>query len=201
MLSSRTNWKSPIAAMTEFTLLKGFAQIMPEVGGSRTWRNGDFKRYHEEYQAALFTYGLNYLKPLATWEYSHNWEHKSVRGIKPIQGGGDFAVRARFSDDADWTYKYIELKEWVPQELPTGDTLQSIINKLTKYYSRDLIVAIYVNRATTISFQGLTIPKLHINQLWIYGHQANKLCFLTGDLLGPCQHYHFEYPCFPKQAA
>ena len=169
-------------------MLAVFSGVLPEVGGSRTWRKRPFKKYHEEHQSALFAYALSQKAYCYQWEY---WcgEHADY----------DCAVRCHLPQGR-LVYKAVQLKELVPAGLNPQSSLQCLINGLVKYRARpgeeSLVVSIYINRAACICFRELSIPKLQIEQLWLYGHLDLHSCFLVGNLLGHPKEYHFRYPHF-----
>ena len=160
---SKRQWIRPEVGLQRLQTSSFFSKILPEVGGSRTWRKGRFKKYWEEFQAALFTYGLSQQSPDYDWEYSY--------GELPSFPDGDCFVRCEIADGA---IKPVQLKELVPAELNAQSSIQQLIDNLTLKYTATpgqemLVVAIYVNRETTINFQQLRMPKLNIEQLWLYG--------------------------------
>lgn len=183
-------WKRPKDGLEALQALSFFAQIPPEVGGSRTWRKEPFKKYWEEFQAALFTYALQQQALDYQWEYSYG---------ELIDY--DCAVRCQLPHgDVRAVHKPVQLKELVPERLDRQSSLQQLINTLVKYTSPPgqemLVVAIYVNRMGAINFQQLSVPNMRIQQLWLYGFFDPTNCFVVGDLLGHATRYDFAYPRF-----
>jgi hypothetical protein len=93
------------------------------------------------------------------------------------------------------------LKELVSQDRNSQSSLQWLIDKVAKKYTalsgpEMLVVAIYINRATTIRFQELRIPKMRVEQLWFFGFTNNVNCFIVGNLLGNPARHDFTYPHF-----
>ena len=187
---AKQQWKRPEAGLKRLQVLIFFSRISPEIGGSRTWRKEPFKKYHEEFQAALFAYGLSQKGACYPWEYCYG-----------ERADHDCAVRCHIPEaEGGLIYKAVQLKELVPGELDPQSSLQAIINSLAKYTAKpaeeSLVVAIYINRKTCINFQELSIPKLQIQQLWLYGFLDEDGCFLAGNLLGHSKQYDFPYPSF-----
>jgi len=58
------------------------------------------------------------------------------------------------------------------------------------------VVAVCVNRGTTINFRELTPPKASFGQLWFYGPLSGNRWFMIGDLLNNPQRHDFDYPLF-----
>jgi hypothetical protein len=157
-----------------------FSQMLPEVGGSRTWRKGKFKKYAEEGMCALFAYGLSQQAPEWRWEYSYG---------ESANRESDCAVRcwlpAEMNRKEGWEYKPIQLKELPPESVSPHASLQEIIDGLQKYTaipgSEYLAVAIFVNAGRTIKFRELKFPKLRVDQLWVFGFLDAETCFLVGN--------------------
>ena len=192
---AKRKWIRPEAGLLKLQTLDCFSQILPKVGGSRSWRKEPFKKYFEEFQAALFSYGLQqYAPPSYRWEYSY--------GELPTNRESDCFIRCELlSKDGGLVYKPVQLKELVPENLARNshDSLQSLLDKLEKKYTarpgeETLVVAIYINRTTTIRFPELKMPKVHIGQLWFYGFTDSRNCFIIGNLLGNSTRRDFAYP-------
>jgi hypothetical protein len=180
-------WQSPAHGLRRLQARTRLSRVLPEIGGSRRWRSGLFRKHHEERQAALFVFGLNCQAPNFLWEYS-------MREADDY----DFAVRCRPLDsDGPITYEGVQLKEFVPAEINPATSLQAVIDGLTKYCAkpdqRNLVVAICINRLSLINLADLRLPQLEIRQLWLYGSLASGSCFLL-NLFGCPQLYHFNDP-------
>src|SRR5205807_252903 len=67
---AKRKWISPISGLERIEAARMFSRILPEVGGSRSWRKGKFKKYFEEGLCALFAYGLSQQASEWRWEYS-----------------------------------------------------------------------------------------------------------------------------------
>jgi len=193
---ARRQWKYPEDGLRELQAVSFFSQILPQIGGSRTWRREPFKKYLEEFQAALFSYAIKQQAPDYEWCYSYGElvDYDCVlRCQLPSNGGG-------------LVYKPVQLKELVPEGLSAESSLQQLIDKLPAKYTgtrgqENLVVAIYVNRATDINFQQLKVPKMRVQQLWFYGFLDPSNCFLLGDILNGVGRYDFPYPNFSLGAS
>lgn len=202
LLQKRT-WIKPEAGLRKLQMLNCFSQILPKAGGSKSWRKEPFKKYFEEFQAALFSYGLQQHFPIYRWEYSYGaarTERKSSQS--PSDQESDYFIRCKLPPkDGGLVYKPIQLKELVSENRNSQSSLQRLIEKIAKKYTalpdqEILVVAIYINRATTIRFQELRIPKMRVEQLWFYGFTDNANCFIVGNLLGNPARHNFAYPHF-----
>jgi hypothetical protein len=191
---SNRKWIRPELGLRKLQTLKFFSQLLPQTGGSRSWRGRPFTKYSEEFQAALFSYGLQQHTPACRWEYSY--------GEFPPNREFDCLVRCQPLLRA---WKPVQLKELVPEDLPgkrnERDSLQAMIENVAAKYTAPqgqemLVVAIFVNRATTIGFQELRIPKMCVEQLWFYGFTNAVNCFIVGNLLGNPARRDFAYPHF-----
>ena len=190
---AKRQWMFPEIGLQRLQTLNFTSQILPEVGGSRSWRKGRFKKCFEEFQAALFAYALSQLARSYRWEYSYGESQNHEY---------DCAIRCHLpKDDGGVVVKPVQLKELPPGALNPQATLQGLINGLTKYTAPPeeeiLVVAIYINRAATISFKELRIPKLRVEQLWLYGFLDPVNCFLVGNLIANPVRADFDYPRFP----
>jgi len=192
-LEKRT-WLRPEAGLRKLETLKFFSQILPGVGGSKSWRKEPFKKYFEEFQAALFSYGLQQHAPGYRWEYSY--------GELPQSREADCFLRCELPPENGGTvYKRVQLKELVPDVRNPSDSLQRLITSLATKYTAPtgreiLVVAIYINRATTVRFQELRIPEMRVEQLWLYGFTDDVKCFIVGNLLANPARQDFVYPHF-----
>ena len=64
----------------------------------------------------------------------------------------------------------VQLKEVVPDSLNATSSVQEIIRSLSKYVdSKDLTVAIYLNRQVDFDPKNLVVPPLRIGALWVFG--------------------------------
>ena len=75
--------------------------------------------------------------------------------------------------------------------------MQSVIDEMAKY-SGNLTVAVRVNQQTMLDLDKITIPRLSIKALWIYGATSpdGSRWFLAGNLIEPEPNlsWIFDYP-------
>lgn len=146
-------------------------------------RTRELRQYGEGRQAALFCYGMGLA--LGTNVRFAQSEHR------------DHDVIARFELSNQFYYVPIQLKEWVPQSLNQKTSLQSELDKLSKYVdAADLTVAFYLNRNAHIDFSKLQFPS-NISELWFFGaiDRAQTKWSIFGNLLDKSpQRYEFFYP-------
>ena len=94
-------------------------------------------------------------------------------------------------------YAPVQLKALVPDHVNSGTSLQSEIDKLEKYQSsKDLIVAVHMNRQLQFVLSELRIPKLNLGGLWLFGSVApdTSRFMLWGDLLNDPASHQYDYP-------
>lgn len=202
LLQKRT-WIKPEAGLRKLQMLDCFSKILPKAGGSKSWRKEPFKKYFEEFQAALFSYGLQQHAPSYRWEYSYGAVKSERKSCKsPSDQEWDCFIRCELPPkDGGLVYKPIQLKELISKDRNAQSSLQRLIEKIAKKYTalpgqEMLVVAIYINCATTIRFPELRIPKMHVEQLWFYGFTDNANCFIVGNLLRNPARHNFAYPHF-----
>ena len=119
-------------------------------------RTRELREFGEGRQAALFCYGMS-----------------QVLGV-PVafarSESQDYDVVVRYAANDQLNYAPVQLKEWVPDFLNPGTTLQDELDKLAKYVdSKDLAVALHLNREATVRIDELTLPYGNIGSLWFYG--------------------------------
>lgn len=149
---------------------------------SRTLRSRKFRKYGEGRQAALFCFGMS--RALGTKVSFAQVERQ------------DYDLVAAYELDGDVNFVPVQLKEWVPDFLPSPAPLQTALDKLDKYAdSSDLVVAFHLNRQTTVVLSELTYPKT-IGGLWFYGctEPSQNHWTLIGDLLKEPAAYEFVHP-------
>ena len=109
----------------------------------------------------------------------------------------DFVARWKIEKEDVWNYTPVQLKELVPDHLNPVADVNNLISGLKKYQtSRNLIVAIRLNRRIHLDFSTLTIPKLNIAGLFLFGavSQDQNEWGLYGDFLSDPQTINFKYP-------
>ena len=148
-------------------------------------RTRELRPYGEARQAALFCYGMSRAMN----------RHVDFAMVE----AQDYDAVARFADNQGaLVFAPVQLKEWVPGFLNPSATLQKELDKLDKYVdSEDLVVAIFMNRTTTIHLSELILPRGRIGELWLYGgaDSTQTRWMFIGDLLSDNpQYFEFSYP-------
>lgn len=150
----------------------------------KSLRKQKFNKYLEWRDAAIFCHGLA----------------ESVLKNKiyyaPVEDEDFDCVTLRQDDDYQ-VYTPLQIKEVVPNQINPQTDLNNEISKLQKYTdSKDLVVAIHLNRKGKVEFSTINTPKLQIAQLWIFGAitENQDKWFLYGDLLANPNFFDFEYP-------
>lgn len=147
-------------------------------------RTNSLKTYRERRQCALFCYAISQLFKL------------DVRFACSEQSDTDFVGRYELPGEVH--YVPIQIKELVPNEVRSDASLQTEINKLSKYAdSKDLVIAFHLNRDERIDFSEIDFSAAQVKQLWFFGAtvQSKGNWLLIGDLLSnDTQHFEFQYP-------
>lgn len=109
----------------------------------------------------------------------------------------DYDIIAAYELEGEMNFVPIQLKEWVPDLLPSPQPLQAELDKLGKYSdSSDLVVVFHLNRQARIVLSELTFPRT-IGGLWFLGctEPSQNHWTLIGDLLKePGLASDFTYP-------
>jgi len=95
------------------------------------------------------------------------------------------------------SYFPVQMKELVPNEINSGATLQSIINKLEIYTnSPELTVGIKLNRNENFNFSTLKTDKAKVAEIWCFGSitKNESKWGLYGNLLSNHKNYEYELP-------
>ena len=151
--------------------------ISPQV---RHLRTNDLKKVRELRHAALFCYGMSrcieqpvYFAPIEAADYDFVATWGEMKHFAPVQ-----------------------LKELVPEELNETSTVQGLVDRLTKYSSSDLTVAIFLNRRGQFSPTELCLPRLHIAALWfVFAIAPDQSKWqLVGDFMEAPAATTFAYP-------
>lgn len=147
-------------------------------------RTHALRKAGESRQAALFAYGLGQVlrAPVAF----------------AVSEAKDYDAVVKYPANGAITYLPVQLKEWVPEFLNPSATLQGELDKLSKYTdSKDLAVAIHLNREATIHLSDLTLPQGSIGGLWLYGATdlLQEKWRIIGNLVIPgASAFEFHYP-------
>jgi hypothetical protein len=118
-------------------------------------------------------------------------------GLAPGEGE-DFDFVAAWSIEDRTHFAPVQLKELPPDTTAPAATLQEIVMGLGLKYpkSRELIVAIHLNRAITFDPSKLVVPPLPVADLWAFGAtgEDQNSWALWGDLLRSPTISHHAYP-------
>lgn len=145
-------------------------------------RTRDLKLYLQSRQCALFCYGISKFLDIDV-SYAH-YEDSDY----------DFVIARQEGDTI--VYTPIQMKELVPETVNKETTLSEELEKLKKYVSPNLVVAVHINRAGRLDLDELDIPDLNIGELWFFGsnQQDQQKWFLAGNMLREPRLIEFEYP-------
>lgn len=150
----------------------------------RSFRTNKLRKWKQSREAALFCEGISQ-------RYNQNIDIA-------IDEDSDYDCIAKWHNQDVEYFTPIQLKEFVSSNLNSELKLQDIISSLTHYTdSKDLTVAIYINREPSINFERIEVPKnLNIGELWFFGctSQDRKKWFLYGDFLNEPSMTYFYYP-------
>lgn len=149
----------------------------------RTLRSRSLRRYGEGRQAALFCYGMG-IRLGVKVRFAHVERQ-------------DYDIIAKYEMDGVMNFAPVQLKEWVPDILPSPQPLQAELDKLGKCTdSSDLIVVFHLNRRANVVLSTLTYPRT-IGGLWFLGcvEPSQNHWTLIGDILKePGVASDFTYP-------
>lgn len=150
---------------------------------ARTLRSRKLRKYGEGRQAALFCYGMGCRLGVKVWFAQVERQ--------------DYDIIAAYEMNGEINFAPVQLKEWVPDILPSSQPLQVELDKLGKYAdSSDLVVVFHLNRRANVILSELTYPST-IGGLWFLGctEPAQNHWTLIGDLLKePGLASDFTYP-------
>lgn len=148
-------------------------------------RKRDLRKASESRQAALFAYGMGKAVLRAPTAFA-------------VSEAQDYDVVLKYATKGTIAHIPVQLKEWVPDFINQSATLQSELDKLSKYTdSKELVVAFHLNRDATVHLSELKFSQVKIGALWFYGatDAAQKKWRLIGNLMrSDAQHYEFLYP-------
>ena len=150
----------------------------------RNLRTNSLKEWREAREAAIFCVGIAdrvgqtvFLARSESHDYDFiaSWVADEVQHLAPVQ-----------------------LKEVVPTDLnPASSVLSTVDSLQTKYVdSRDLTVAIHLNRGVEFDPSVIRVPALKIAALWVYGAISpdQSEWGLWGDFLDTPLGTRFAYP-------
>lgn len=147
-------------------------------------RTNKLKQVRELWEACLFAHGVGSCV-LGTEVYIALVENQ------------DYDCVAQYIIGDTQHYVPIQMKELVPEHVDPGGSLQAAIDKLQKYTdSGDLVVAFHLNRQFQFELDKLSLPKLNIAELWLFGSISpdTSELMLWGNLLKDPASYQYRYP-------
>lgn len=169
--------------------LRTLAELNPLVARSglphkvRALRTHSLRQWNEIRQAALFAYGMSQRMADCRFDFAH-----------VEKADYDALVRWQRADNRYFTP--VQLKEFVPDSINGGATLDEVLRGLTRYRdSADLTVAIFLNRRFRL--EEINVPRLNLGGVYLLGATVpdQSRWFLMGDLLGEAPSVSaFAYP-------
>jgi hypothetical protein len=110
----------------------------------------------------------------------------------------DFDSVFTWFSEGDQHFAPVQMKELVPEQTNAGATLQVIISGLKKYTdSKNLVVAIKLNRALKIEFSALDFSSVTVGEIWCFGATTKDESewVLVDNLLAKagCQQYNLKW--------
>ncbi|MBH1975926.1 MAG: hypothetical protein I8H95_06310 [Rhodocyclales bacterium] len=149
----------------------------------RRLRTNNLKEWRETRDAALFCYGMG--QRIGQTVFLARGESQDY----------DFVASCMVGDVQH--FAPVQLKEFVPSELNSTTSLKKIIDSLNKYGdSKELTVAIRLNRQVHFDPQTVVVPQLRIAALWVFGSISEDQTEwgLWGDFLEKPEGSRFLYP-------
>ena len=149
----------------------------------RRLRTPGLKTYREARDAALFVLGMGL--------------GKGVRMLYTPLERSDYDFVATWNEQDTQHFCPVQLKELVPQDLNPTTSLEDLLVALNDERTKtSTVLAIKLNRRGRIQIEGLQMPKLPYNQLWLFwasSPDANNW-YLFGDMLTTPGYFPYEYP-------
>lgn len=177
------DYKDPAAWLRSLREIEPLAVLSGLPYKVRSLRTHALRRWNESRQAALFAYGIAQRFPESRVDFS-------------LVEHSDYDCVIRRHNDTDCWFTPVQLKELVPEHLPSAPaTLAELLLKLSRYSdSSDLVVAVFLNRRFRGPIENL--PHLKLGGLYFFGaaNQSASEWQLTGDVLGDCSISTFAYP-------
>lgn len=145
-------------------------------------RTNNLKSEREARDAALFAHGM-----------------AKVCGAKVLVAPGetedcDFLTKIRLEGTEH--LMCVQLKELAPEDVSPTQTLEALIAKLQRLPPSDAVLAIHLNRRTTIPFEQLAAVRAPFAEVWFFwaADAALQQWRLFGDVLTSPRPYEFRYP-------
>jgi hypothetical protein len=154
--AQKLEFKDPAAFLIRLRSIEG------QVAGSglpakvRALRMNDQRKHRERRQAALFCHGMSCR--LGQTVFLADEESQDYDFIATWVAGGKQHLAP------------VQLKELVPKSLNPTACIEEVLEKLKKYpaSSRDLTVAIHVNRELHFEPRDLLLPELNVAAVWLF---------------------------------
>lgn len=179
---SKLKYKDPRQWLIKLSdIERNYSPLIPDPK-LRALRTQKMKWVRESREAALFCYGMS---KVIGHEISFALKEES-----------DFDCVARWVEGEIENYTLIQLKELVPEKYNSEANINQLIKDTTIKYqsSKELHVAIFVNRNLRIEFEKLEIPPTTLGGIWLYGNVGNDEWFVYGNLIVNPVLSKFEYP-------
>ena len=106
----------------------------------------------------------------------------------------DFLTRATVGETT--FYHCVQLKELAPADLNPSQSLASLLEGINKRSPSDAVLAIHLNRRTSIPIEQLAAAHVPFSELWFYwaADPTHTAWRLLGGAPGSFDLYDFEYP-------
>ncbi|MGV8990120.1 MAG: hypothetical protein ACOH1Q_01825 [Thiobacillus sp.] len=179
----RSEFRDPRQFLVEIRKLEYLIAASELSQKAKRLRTNNLKEWREIREAAVFCFGMGqrigqpvFLSRGESQDYDFiaTWTLGEVQNFAPVQ-----------------------LKEVVPEEVNATASIEKVIGSLTKYVdSKDLTVAIHLNRQVHFDALELVIPPLPIAALWIFGSISpdQSEWGLWGNFLEKPEGSRFAYP-------
>jgi hypothetical protein len=160
-------------------------------GDPDVWRRRGFRSRLLFRQAGLFCWGRKQQYPDDHWSFAPWPEENS-----PVD-----TVFKRRSPNGPENFEFVQLKEWVPEDLNAAQSLQSLLNRIGERYpdAGGITIGINVNREASTELGDLLLPSIRNGSIWLFGigDIQGYNCFLIGDLMHPpAERSLFMHPKF-----
>ena len=157
------NETSKLAFRDPAPFLARLRQLEPKVAISRlsanasSLRTNSLKQWKQLREAAIFCVGMG---------------ARMGRKVYLAKSESlDYDFIARWVSDDTQHFAPIQLKEVVPHEINPLASAQATIDLLPSKYvdSKDLTIAVYLNRVTRFDPAALCVPQMEVAALWVFG--------------------------------
>ena len=163
----KLKYHDPEIVLSEFRKIEENYFQIPLPQNVRNLRTHNLKNDREGREAALFCIGLS--------------KYMGRKVIFSPTESSDYDFVVCWVEEDTMNYTGVQLKELVPEHLNPAAELNDLISGLERYKdSSNLIVAIHLNRRIQLDINTLTIPKLNLAGLFLFGaaseDQKNGCC-------------------------